>query len=173
MAFIKVYDGYVVGISASPADGYIHVPVDSEIIEAMLADKSKLVRYSNGDLTVEVNQRYWALRYSDLVQELTRPKILVFDYGEKIHLPVSDLPIVAMYAASDLTVYSYCDADGVLHSLTTHEWRHVCSVASEILSNLSQIRYGAATVTADSEERYQTLEQQFRHRVEAAYARAT
>jgi hypothetical protein len=173
MAFIKVHDGYVIGTSMSPADGYIHVPVDGEIVDALLADKSKLIRYVNGDLTVEVNKRYWALRYTDLVQELTRPKILVFDYGEKIHLPVSDLPIITMYASSDLTVYSYCDADGVLHALTTHEWRHVCTVASEILSNLSQIRYGAATLTADSEERYQTLEQQFKRRVEAAYARAT
>lgn len=172
MAYIKVENTFVIGVSPIDTGGYIEVPITASEIEALLSDQSKIIRYINGDLRVENNTRYWQLKFEDEVRSLTRPSVLNLDYGEKISIEVADLPIIVAFAGCDTArTHAFTDTQNNLHVLTTYEWKHVVELACDVLSQLSQIRHTITVLTADSEERYNSVRNTLRHKVNAAYGR--
>lgn len=172
MAYIKVEDTLVTGVSPIGISDYIEVPIPAAEIEALLANQSKVVRYINGDLRVEENARYWQRKFEDDIADYTRPNVLNLDYGEKISVPTADLPIIVAYAGCDTArTHAYTDTHGHLHVLTTYEWKHVLEIACDVLSQLAQIRHTITVLSADSEERYNSVRNTLRHKVNAAYGR--
>jgi len=172
MAYIRVEDTLVVGVSVAPADGLIEIPLPVEDIEALLIDNSKVLKYVNGDLTVANNPRYWQAKFDGAVQSLTRPEQLTVNYGDNITLPVSDIPIIVAHAGTETQrTRVYCDTNGALHVLTTYEWKHVLEIISDTLSQLSQIRATVTVVPVDTEDRYESMIEKLKLKVDAAYGR--
>lgn len=172
MAYIRVEDTLVVGVSVAPADGLIEIPLPVEEIEALLLDNSKVLKYVNGDLTVSNNPRYWQAKFEDTVMSLTKPEQITVNYGESITVPLSDIPIIVAHAGSDAQrTRAYCDLNGSLHVLTTYEWKNVLEIISDTLSQLSQIRATITVVPVDTEDRYESIIEKLKLKVDAAYGR--
>lgn len=170
--FLLINDDVIVGISEQDTGISVPESVGYEI-EALLLRQDIIVKYINGDVRVVNNPRYWTLLFEDALNKMTAPTEMTINYGETIRFRIADqLPIIVAYASCDVASNrSFCDLDNTLHLLTPYEWKNVLNQICDVLSQLAQIRNLSSGITADSEERYKTLCDRIKHKVDTAYGR--
>lgn len=168
--FLLVDNDIVVGITDTDTGTSVPDSVGSEV-EAALMRGDVTVRYSNGDITLTPVVLYWKRMFEDAIRAKTRPTILEINYGETIKFPLIDLPIIVAYANSSNANRNYIDMNGVMHMLTTYEWKNVLDITSDILSELACIQQSMLLIKVDSESRYNSMLSQLVSRVKSAYGR--